>query len=331
MRKILTWPPLWQYWPLYLGIAMYNRGRPDDEQFMLATLQGDVTDSALSGIFYKEQQVHYALGIFGRAQRDRRDLKENQILIHRQPHWIYYKVDHYGGSAKLNKIYCYNADSTSGAFSRRLINDSDFINLVLIKTKHKDLMDHEKVPFTIGRNELDCLRKLTREDLLITFTPWHRLKNGNIDCLPPGILHIPIYDEPQFKNMVDSNVTYLHHLHSTHSVYEELRRYITGAYCQIRHHDPIEQTKRIRNLYNLYSLEIGSLFEHEYDNNRIRNEFIFSEFNIVNLIDSHPQNRARLDIYHNGNVDQLARRCGVEGDIKCGVNGCLHPQGHGLL
>jgi hypothetical protein len=189
--KIVSWPPLWPYWPAYLALARTQKPVGSDKlTFHFELLDGAVTDERLRATFFKCVTDHPRIPtialcepreaeIPGASPSDRPHragrLIQRLPLIWRQPHWVFSREDHGLAPTDATRrpyLWRFPADTTSGDFVAQSQQ-----RLMLFR----GLQDHAPMDLTgdLARERAVVGEELGPHDRVVTFTPWHRILETN--------------------------------------------------------------------------------------------------------------------------------------------------------
>jgi hypothetical protein len=181
---VLTWPPLWQYWPAYLAMA-----RTEEElgcvRFQLRTDAGEgrpITDATLRAAFFESvskaptialcEPRETMIPIERAGESARRVIVRRLPLMWRLPHWIIGKEPQLrldGSAPQEESLWAYPRGTTSG----------DFVLGVVLPLLAPSSFTLRELP-----SDFQAERERVREhfggnDIFATLTPWHLL--GDID------------------------------------------------------------------------------------------------------------------------------------------------------
>jgi len=187
---IVSWPPLWQYWPAYLALARTEkRFSADGLSFRFLPTVGQTTDEKLRADFFarihaepskpflalcEPRETLAPLHPSGPADDSgvlgRRTIIQRLPLIWRQPHWVLSNGQTPAAAGALTpegpgKLWRYPQATTSGDFVAHAIG-----RLVMFESFDGVLCDLTEDLVT----ERDLVRRgLGPADMVVTFTPWH--------------------------------------------------------------------------------------------------------------------------------------------------------------
>lgn len=189
--EVVTWPPLWVYWPAYLALARTAKELESaGTTFKLDPLSENVTDEAIRTEFDRRRKAGKRVIALCEPRSEKYtptaplDPTPERIVrrlpvLWRQPHWVLKKNTSANPSPE-GFIWAYPEDTTSGNFvmevAPHLSALSDY------KRGIKDLSSnlHEERDQVIG---------LDAEDCVVSFTPWHAVLSANKTVGPEDLTH----------------------------------------------------------------------------------------------------------------------------------------------
>jgi hypothetical protein len=272
--KILTWPALWQYWPIYVGFASAKKliSEKYGRELKLYTLNDQiVSDELLFNVFSANDE--YDFGLFGipkpAAPTDGNIL--STPVIKRQPHWVYVKnigtVNQVMGAVDTAVVY------PVGTTSRRLwdafvyqsrqrrtgIRFPRFSNGVQL-TIHPWMLNKRSNLSTNQLNELEQLLGLKRGEMIITYTPWHSAPNIQKTLRKERII---CSQNPVFS--YNDSVTFIHRKSSRcdcdyDGIFQIIEQEVKKIYCYLL----IDYTQMIDTAVDEHYESAESIFMNVY-------------------------------------------------------------------
>ncbi len=203
--QLISWPPLWPYWPAYLALAKTEQRFQNEKlRFTFSDRPSLLTDETLRGEFYravnKDPTSAIALcepGSPVRGEDVQRTFARRFPVICRQPHWVLSRSTperpaSQGGNRPLGRLWSFPSRTTSG----------DFVEGVRARLQIlRPFADRGNLSSDLGA-ERDLLSTLEPHDAVVTFTPWHQI-DGTIPLravLLPGpsrdVTALQISDSP---------------------------------------------------------------------------------------------------------------------------------------
>jgi hypothetical protein len=210
--EIITWPPLWQYWPMYLALAR------TEEQFknsgfrfkLTMCTESPVTDEAIRKDFFTRARLrHPVMALCGprdneippeanptdltNGGQEKSSVIRRLPIIGRQPHWILWR----GAGVPIPKtspeVWMYPEKTTSGDYVRTVIQTLPLFQIAAggaEKVKVKERL----LPPTLD-DEAICVRDLGETgSYVVSFTPWHMLSDSQTTSLQSVLLPGPSLD-----------------------------------------------------------------------------------------------------------------------------------------
>lgn len=193
---VLTWPPLWLYWPAYLAMARAEKELPGLNFRLKLPSERAVTDVAIRRAFFTTVETNphvmalcepYELEIPHEVGRPSVMIRRLPVLS-RQPLWMVGKTHFFVGPDSYLKrnstdqnpdtremeaqVWAYPEGTTSGNFARRMIgrlkNPGGFSRPIRERDLEAGLSKERAIAAGLGDNEF-----------LATFTPWHSILKGS--------------------------------------------------------------------------------------------------------------------------------------------------------
>ncbi len=185
--RVLTWPPLWQYWPAYLAMARAMEELPG-LRFNLELPPGEtITDVSIRRAFLNEaEKGHLVMALCEPYELDipGRDTMIRRLpVLSRQPLWVVGRThffvgpDSYvarnsgergaGPPSEPAQVWTYPEGTTSGNFARSMIRRLSYL------AASRDI--EERDLNTRLSEERARAATLGEDEFLATFTPWHRI------------------------------------------------------------------------------------------------------------------------------------------------------------
>lgn len=177
---VVTWPPLWQYWPAYLAMARTeDRYHKERLRFVFDTVAPPVTDEALRMRLQSKIEDPSIPDRQVIALCEPQDLEpdgqpggagviQRLPLIWRQPHWVLRRQSLGASTATgaAGRLWRFPAETTSGDYVSRMLQ-----RLVMFRGSSAELKDLSE---DLAK-EQEVVAGLEVGDRVVTFTPWHRI------------------------------------------------------------------------------------------------------------------------------------------------------------
>jgi hypothetical protein len=183
--KLVTWQPLWFYWPAYLAFARSLKS-PKFENLELEFSLEEKTDERIRRAYYGlVNQSHQALAICEPSEftlpRDPAEeaISSEQVvrrvpIVWRLPHWLYWC----GDDSEIETISALPENTTSGDYVRRVVQA-----LPRFKGRVRRFHDIDG-SLAQDRESLARLVQSPNGHCVASYTPWHA-----IEGLPEASLH----------------------------------------------------------------------------------------------------------------------------------------------
>jgi hypothetical protein len=176
--QLISWPPLWPYWPAYLALARTEQRFQNEKlRFAFAERPSHLTDEILRAEFYeavnKDPTSAIALcepGSPVRGEDARQSFARRFPVICRQPHWVLSRATPERSASRRDgrqrgRLWSFPSRTTSG----------DFVAGVRARLQIlRPFANHGDLSSDLGA-ERDLLATLGPHDAVVTFTPWHQI------------------------------------------------------------------------------------------------------------------------------------------------------------
>jgi hypothetical protein len=202
---IVSWPPLWIYWPMYVALAKAAKSI-SNVRFRLEVPEGIVTDDVIRRSFFRklsdrknkshaDHDLFFALCEPGEARPSDGIKIRKMPLLWRQPHWLIANRDSvvglmtddrksYTESVKLlqlpfeefpenSVVWCYPMNTTSGDFARTVFRGLPALRKKNVIFKDLDSKDEIETLLTNARDDRASSGAGERT-FLFSFTPYHQ-------------------------------------------------------------------------------------------------------------------------------------------------------------